>query len=82
MTKRKAITIEACIRCGGDAQKRPYLLAPTPEYTYRYRICAHCMERLGALLTDEEAMREYLAELFGRILEKTAAARAALDRTS
>lgn len=69
------ITIEHCIGCDGDAGHRTYLEAHTSNGTYRYRLCARCMERIGALLTDEPALEDHLAGLFARILERAEAAR-------
>lgn len=70
------ITIEHCIGCDGDAGSRPYLEARTSNGTFRYRLCARCMERIGALLTDEPALEDHLTGLFTRILERAEAAQA------
>lgn len=73
--RQPIITIVCCISCDGDAGNRPYLEAHTSNGTYRYRLCARCIERIGALLTDEPALEDHLTGLFERILSKAEAAR-------
>lgn len=75
-TRQPVITLVCCIGCDGDAGSRPYLEAHTSNGIYRYRLCARCMEQIGALLMDEQALEDHLAGLFTRILERAEAARA------
>jgi hypothetical protein len=65
------VTVTECINCDGDAGRRRYLTARTDQGTFRYRVCARCMERLNTVLADPAAAEQLLGKLFVRILERT-----------